>query len=108
MILIELMKAFRLMDMLVGMLAPLLKLMGLKRQTGVLWLTGVMLGLSYGGAVIVQQARELQLTREEIEKLQLSIGMWIPRLLAAILAVYAADAWFRFRRVLHDKQTPTA
>ena len=129
MILIELMRAFHLMDVLVGVLAPVLRLMGLERQAGLLWLTGVMLGLSYGGAVIVQQARELQLTREEIEKLQLSIGinhsmiedplvflplglnpiwMWVPRLLAAISVVYIADGWFRLRRMFHKKQAPVA
>jgi Fe2+ transport system protein B len=129
MMLIELMRAFRLMDMLVGLLAPVLKLMGLQRQVGVLWLTGILLGLSYGGAVIVQQARELQLRREEIEKLQLSIGinhsmiedplvflplglnpiwMLVPRLLAAISVVYVADGWFRLKRMFHKKQAPVA
>jgi Fe2+ transport system protein B len=121
MILIELLKAFHLVDALVRLLAPLLRLMGLDRQTGVLWLTGVILGLSYGGAVIVQQVRELNLTAEEVEKLQLSIGinhsmiedplvflplglnplwMWVPRLLAAVLAVYLAAGWFRLRKAL--------
>lgn len=109
MILIELLKAWRLVDRCSGVLAPVLALMGLHRQAGLLWLTGALFGLGYGGAVIVEQARELRLTPEEIEKLQLSIGIhhaviedpivfmpfvvspvyvWLPRLMAAVAVVY--------------------
>ncbi len=119
MILIELMKAFNLIDGCVRLLGPILKLMGLERRTGVLWLTGALFGLAYGGAVIVEQAQELNLDPLEIEKLQLSIGinhsmiedplifmslglsafwMWVPRLLAAIAAVYAVTLWSHLRR----------
>ena len=118
MVLIELMKAFDLVDGCVRLLGPVLKLMGLDRQTGVLWLTGALFGLAYGGAVIVEQARELKLDPREIEKLQLSIGinhsmiedpllfmslglgafwMWVPRLAAAVAEVYAVSLWFHLR-----------
>jgi hypothetical protein len=77
-----------------------------------LWLTGVLFGIAYGGAVIVQEAAREKFPKADIEKLHLSIGvnhsviedpvlflafglhpfwMWIPRLLAAVLIVYAAD-----------------
>jgi hypothetical protein len=118
MITIELMKEFNLIDLLVRLFAPVLKMMGLDRRAGVLWLTGVLFGLSYGGAVIVEQSQELHLSPKEVEKLQLSIGInhsmiedpllflpfgihpiWllVPRLAAAILAVYCIDlsVWLR-------------
>jgi Fe2+ transport system protein B len=109
MVLIELLKAWRLADRCVGVLAPLLRVMGLDRRAGLLWLTGALFGLGYGGAVIVEQAQELNLTADEIEKLQLSIGIhhaiiedplvfmpfvvspvyvWLPRLAAAVAVVY--------------------
>jgi hypothetical protein len=119
MVTIELMKEFNLIDLLVQLFAPVLKMMGLDRQAGVLWLTGVLFGLSYGGAVIVEQSRELHLSPQEVEKLQLSIGInhsmiedpllflpfgihpvWllVPRLAAAILAVYCVDLSFWLRK----------
>lgn len=119
MVTIELMKEFNLIDLLVWLFAPVLKMMGLDRRAGVLWLTGVLFGLSYGGAVIVEQSRELRLGPKEVEKLQLSIGInhsmiedpllflpfgihpvWllVPRLAAAILAVYCVDLSFWLRR----------
>jgi spore maturation protein SpmB len=119
MITIELMKEFNLIDLLVRLFGPVLKMMGLDRRAGVLWLTGVLFGLSYGGAVIVEQSRELHLSPKEVEKLQLSIGInhsmiedpllflpfgihpvWllVPRLAAAILAVYCVDLSFWLRK----------
>jgi len=119
MVTIELMKEFNLIDLLVWLFAPVLKMMGLDRRAGVLWLTGVLFGLSYGGAVIVEQSRGLHLGPKEVEKLQLSIGInhsmiedpllflpfgihpvWllVPRLAAAILAAYCVDLSFWLRR----------
>jgi spore maturation protein SpmB len=49
MITIELMKEFNLIDLLVRLFGPVLKMMGLDRRAGVLWLTGVLFGLSFGG-----------------------------------------------------------
>jgi hypothetical protein len=94
--------------------------MGLHQRAGVLWLTGVLFGLAYGGAVIVEESRDLRLSPEEVEKLQLSIGinhsmiedpllflplgvspfwLWVPRLAAAVAAVYLIAVWFKFRRI---------
>jgi len=120
MTLIELMKEFNLVDVFVRLLAPVLRLMGLHQRAGVLWLTGVLFGLAYGGAVIVEESRDLRLSPEEVEKLQLSIGinhsmiedpllflplgvspfwLWVPRLAAAVAAVYLIAVWFKFRRI---------
>jgi hypothetical protein len=118
MILIELMKAYNVIDVFVKVFEPVLKLMGLHREAGLLWLTGALFGLAYGGAIIVEQSRELKLSAEEVEKLQLSIGInhsmiedpllflpfvvsplyaWLPRLAAAIVAVYLVSLWFKFK-----------
>ena len=118
MILIELMKAYEVIDVFVKLFEPFLKLMGLERQAGFLWLTGALFGLAYGGAIIVEQSRELKLSAEEVEKLQLSIGInhamiedpllfmpfvvsplyvWLPRLAAAIVVVYLVSLWFKFK-----------
>lgn len=124
MTLIELMKEFSLIDVLVGLFAPVLRMMGLHQRAGVLWLTGVVFGLAYGGAVIVEESGNLRLSPEEVEKLQLSIGinhsmiedpllfwplgvnpfwLWVPRLVAAVAAVYLVTAWFKFKKAFERR-----
>jgi Fe2+ transport system protein B len=129
MVLIELMKEFNIIDVFVRVLAPVLTMMGLHRRAGALWLTGVLFGLAYGGAVIVEESRDLRLSPEEVEKLQLSIGinhsmiedpllflplgvnpfwLWVPRLAAAVAAVYLTSLWFRFKRAFAGKPASDA
>jgi len=76
-----------------------------------------MFGLAYGGAVIVEEAKRGNLTDEELERLQLSIGinhsmiedpalflpfgigmfwLWVPRLVMAIVAVRLLALWRGF------------
>ncbi len=108
MIALEIMKNYRLINRIVLVIAPFLKVLGLGKKTGFLWLTAVTFGLTYGAAVIVEEAKESNLSKEELERLQISIGinhsmiedpvlflslglgmfwMFVPRLAAAIIAV---------------------
>ena len=109
MIILEFMKNYNLIDHVVNMLAPVLKIFGLSKQTGFLWITAVMFGLTFGAAVIVAEAKEGKFTKDELERLQLSIGinhsiiedpvlflafgigafwLWVPRFVAAIIVVH--------------------
>ena len=106
---LEIMKSFNLIDRMVKTLTPLLKLMGLDRSVGMLWLTAAVFGILYGGAVIVEEAKERHFSKEELERLHISIGinhavfedpalflslglspfwLWIPRLTTAVVAVH--------------------
>jgi hypothetical protein len=88
--------------------------MGLEKRVGILWLTAVIFGLSYGAAVIVSETKGSSFNREELENLHLSIGinhsiiedpglfmslglnpfwLWVPRFLAAIVAVHLFSLW---------------
>ena len=49
MVVLELLKNYQVMPHLVAALRPLLALMGLHPRAGMLWLTGAVFGLSYGG-----------------------------------------------------------
>ena len=112
MILLEMMKIFNWIHHIVKMINPLLKTMGLNRKVGILWLTATVFGLAYGGAVIVEEAKQGDITRKELEKLHLSIGinhsmvedpalflslglsafwLWIPRVIMAVIAVHLFD-----------------
>lgn len=118
MILIETMKAFDIISHIVRVINPVLKLMGLEKRVGMLWLTAASFGIVYGGAVIVEETKEGNYTSEELTRLHLSIGinhamiedpalflplgigafwLWVPRLVAAIVVVHLAGIWYRIR-----------
>jgi hypothetical protein len=110
----ELMRAARIIPVLARILRPLLWLMGLHQRVGILWLTAAVFGLTYGAAVIVEEARAGSFEKSDIEPLQLSIGinhaliedpaifmalgipalwLWGPRLVAALVAVHLYRLW---------------
>jgi len=118
MIVLATMKTFHLIGYLIKALDPLLRSLGLNQRVGTLWLTAAAFGIAYGAAVILEEAREGNLTRDELEKLHMSIGinhsmiedpalflvlgisafwLWVPRLITAILAVHLFGLWIRFR-----------
>ena len=108
MITLEIMKNYNLTERIVRVMSPALKVLGLGKQTGFLWLTAAIFGLTYGAAVIVAEAKEGNLSKDELERLHVSIGInhsmiedpalflslglglfWlcVPRIAAAIIAV---------------------
>lgn len=115
MVILEIAKAFKVIDRITRLIAPILKLMGLDRSTGVLWLTASVFGLAYGSAVIVEETRTHDFDAQDLRRLHLSIGinhamiedpalflplglppfwLWVPRFIAAVLA-----AWFHWAAV---------
>jgi hypothetical protein len=92
---------------------PVLAMLGLGPKVGVLWLSAVLFGVTYGAAVIVEEFRAGSFEQREIERLHVSIGinhsmvedpllflplgigmfwLYIPRLVAAMVAVRIYDA----------------
>ena len=116
---LEILKAMGWITYVVRIFSPLLVLMGLDQKVGILWMTAIVFGLAYGGAVIVEEAQSGHLTKDELEILQLSIGinhsmvedpmlfvaiglsafwLYVPRLLMAIVSVRLVRIWYRFCR----------
>ncbi|MEW6334146.1 MAG: iron transporter [Thermodesulfobacteriota bacterium] len=116
---LEILKTFGWIHPLVRALDPFLRIMGLDQRVGFLWMTAVVFGLSYGGAIIVEEARSGHLTKDELEVLHLSIGMnhsmvedpplfipmgihpfwiYVPRLVMAIITVRLMRLWQRYAR----------
>ncbi len=116
---LELLKAFGLIHPLVRALGPFLRIMGLDQKVGFLWMTAVIFGLSYGGAIIMEEAKSGHLSKDELEILHLSIGMnhsmvedpplflpmgihpfwiYVPRLVMAIIVVRLLRLWQRYAR----------
>jgi spore maturation protein SpmB len=120
MILLEIMRNYHIIKYMVKMLVPFLKIMGLEKKVGILWLTAVIFGLSYGAAVIVSETKNGSFTREELENLHFSIGinhaiiedpslfmslglnpfwLWVPRFMAAIAVVHFFSLWRKIRKL---------
>jgi hypothetical protein len=106
---------------IVRFFAPVFKIFGLSTKAGIIWITALIFGLAYGAAVIVEETQKGNLTRDELEGLHLSVGinhaiiedpslflalglgafwLWVPRLVAAILAVHLLRLW----QVLRERQ----
>jgi hypothetical protein len=95
---------------LVKVFRPLMKVLGLSDRAATMWVTAAGFGLLYGSAVIMEEAKKGELAKEELEHLQISIGinhsvveetilflvlganplwLFIPRFVAAMVAVHA-------------------
>ena len=117
--LLEIAKSMGWVMPVVRALSPALKLLGLSEKVGILWMTAVVFGLAYGGAVIVEEARQGHISKEELEELQLSIGinhsmvedpllfmafgigafwLWVPRLITAMAATRMLTLWVSWRK----------
>jgi hypothetical protein len=97
-----------------GFFKPFMKVLGLSDRTVMLWVTAVIFGLMYGSAVILEKSREGGLTRSELTRLHISIGInhsmvedpalymamgingfWliVPKLIMAIVAAQLYRLW---------------
>jgi hypothetical protein len=120
--LLEIVKTMGWINHIVKLLAPVLKILGLRPNVGILWVTAALFGIASGGAVIIEEVKEGHLTEEELEYLHLSIGinhamiedtsiflslglsafwLWAPRLAMAIIAVHLLSLWRLFRKRCH-------
>lgn len=115
----RLLEEFGVFTALARRLGPLMRLLGLPPAGAFLWLVTNTLGLAYGAAVILDEARSRRLSRAEIDRLNRSVavchslledtllfvavGAWwpwitLPRLLLAALVARADRLAVRWRR----------
>ncbi|MDD4777740.1 MAG: nucleoside recognition protein [Fermentimonas sp.] len=64
-LLYNILNAYHLISKLSKGVEPLLKFFGLSANTGFLWLIGYIVGLAYGGALMMDQLKEGKVSREE-------------------------------------------
>ena len=65
MITYRLLEEFNLINKLSKSIEPLLKIFGLPKSTGFLWLIGNIVGLAYGGALMIDQMKDGKVTKAE-------------------------------------------
>jgi Fe2+ transport system protein B len=108
MIALEFLKLLGWTEYLLKFLQPVMKVLRLSDRTAMMWVTAIMFGVLYGGAIIIEEAKKGDLTKEELERLHISIGinhsmvedpslflalglngfwLWIPRFITAVVAV---------------------
>lgn len=125
MVFMEMLKAFQLMDRVLRLIYPFLGVLGLQRQVGMLWITAAVFGITYGGAVIVEEVAQGRTDPEQLKALHFSIGinhamvedpalflplgihpfwLWVPRLLVAILFTHGYLLWRWLRRASLRRQ----
>ncbi|MDR0331894.1 MAG: nucleoside recognition domain-containing protein [Dysgonamonadaceae bacterium] len=67
--------AYNLVDKLSKGIAPLLKFFGLPQSTGFLWLIGYIVGLAYGGALMVEQMADGTVSRDDAKTLNYHLAI---------------------------------
>ncbi|MBN1809454.1 MAG: nucleoside recognition domain-containing protein [Planctomycetes bacterium] len=125
MILQRILVEFHLVERVTWIFRPLLWLMGLPRRTAFLWIVANTLGLAYGAAVIVDESRSGNLTRDDVRLLNISIavchslledtllfaavGCWVFWITVPRLVLAAAAVWgYRACRLLLSSGKTTA
>lgn len=109
----KLLAEFKLYDLIIKYISPLIKAMGLPVKTAFLWIVGNIVGLAYGGAIMIEETEQGQITKEDTNILNhhlaishstledtllfVAIGVpifWIlvPRVALAIMVVWTVRA----------------
>lgn len=125
MIFMEVLRQYHIIDRMMRIINPLMGLLGLDKQVGMMWMTAAVFGITYGGAVIIEESREHRLTAEQLKSLHVSIGinhavvedpalflpfgihpfwLWIPRLVTAVVFTYIYHLW----RWIKNRRRPMA
>lgn len=115
-VLYKLLLHFKLINKLSRVISPVLRFFGLPVNTGFLWLIGYIVGLAYGGALMMEQMEDGSVSKAETDLLNYHLAMshsvlednllfvalgvslwWIlgVRLTAAWLAVWARLFWIK-------------
>ncbi len=121
MILLQMSESLGWTERLVRAFRPLMRVLGLSEKSAPLWVTSAVFGLMFGGAVTIDRARKGELSRQELERLHISIGLnhgmiedtalflalglnpfWllVPKLITAMIATQVSRAVHHIREKL--------
>lgn len=116
MIVMEILKDVGLLDKIAHIFSPLVKIYGMKKEAGFPLVIGIVIGLSYGAGVILQSAKEDELSQRDLYLLTyflvaahavfedtaifVAVGvngilLLLTRLLIAGLFTFAASRWIK-------------
>ncbi|MFI3263513.1 MAG: nucleoside recognition domain-containing protein [Rikenellaceae bacterium] len=119
----NILKVYKVIDLMIKYLTPLMKVLGLPNSTSFLWIVANSLGLAYGGAVIMEEISKGKISKEDASLLHTSIAQthsliedtflfasmgigfgWLifPRMILSIITVWSQKA---IRAVLHKRSS---
>jgi len=119
MILQNILKEFKIIDFLSQLFAPLMRVMGLAKESSFLWLVAQILGLAYGSAIMIEAVERKEILPEHADLLNYHIAInhslledtllfvaigvmpfWItvPRIVLAVIVVWGVGAIMKLRR----------
>jgi hypothetical protein len=61
----KLLAEFKLYELIIKFISPLIKAMGLPKETSFLWIVGNIVGLAYGGAIMIEETEQGQITKDD-------------------------------------------
>ncbi len=114
----NILKEFYVIDWLSSRVAPLMKMMGLSKDTSFLWVVGQTLGLTYGSGILMEEMNNgligeeeakalnyhLALNHSQIEDTMLFVAigapyLWValPRVVGAIVVLWGRRIWLKYK-----------
>lgn len=101
MILQNLLKEFNIIKVLSRLCAPLMRLLGLSRESAFLWLVAQILGLAYGSAVLIDAVEGNQISAADAKRLNYHIAINHSLLEDTLLfvAIGVPAVWITFPRI---------
>jgi hypothetical protein len=110
---------YKLLEPFAKSLSPLMKIFGLPEAAGFSWIVGNVVGLSYGGAIMIEEVKEGRLSTKDSDLLNhhlainhsmiednllfivLGVSVWwvvLPRLVFAFIVVWSQRAFLHLRQ----------
>ncbi len=75
MVVLELLKSLGWIKYLLNIFAPFMRVLGLSSKTTTMWVAATIFGLLYGGAVIVEESKNSALSKDELERIHIFVGI---------------------------------
>jgi hypothetical protein len=126
MVILGWLRAFGWSETLLKGFRPLMRILGLPERTAMMFMAAVLFGLFYGSAVLFEESKEEHFTRDEMERLHISIGinhaliedpalyvvlglnafwMWVPKIVMSVVAVQAyRGLMYLWRKLVPERQ----
>jgi spore maturation protein SpmB len=71
----NILKAFKIIDLMSKMMAPVMKLMGMSPKTSFLWLVGQIVGLAYGSGILIEELNKGEISQSEATRLNYHLAI---------------------------------